>query len=170
MTTEPGATVAVRVPLAPGPTTRVHTSYGVNPDHWSHLPRAALRFAVAVAADGRETTISESTLDPVYFRRDRRWPEVDVDLAPYAGRPVELVLRVTAPADVPPLDDRGIRRSARRRLIPARRRPTPQRPKSVGPYRSSTSAIAHSTTDASRGPSVSSRRAGSSPAFRRWTR
>jgi 4-amino-4-deoxy-L-arabinose transferase-like glycosyltransferase len=107
VTTEPGATVAVRVPLVPGPTTRVHTSYGVNPDHWSHLPRAALRFAVAVAADGRETTISESTLDPVYFRRDRRWPEVDVDLAPYAGRPVELVLRVTAPADVPPLDDRA---------------------------------------------------------------
>jgi hypothetical protein len=107
VTTVPGATVAVRVPLVPKPTTHVQTSYGVNPDHFSHLPRAALRFAVAVAASGRETTVSETVLDPVYVRKDRRWPDVDVDLGPYAGTPVEFVLRVTAPADVPSLDDRA---------------------------------------------------------------
>jgi hypothetical protein len=104
--TEPATTVAVRIPITPGPTTRVFTSYGVNPEAWSRLPPFRPRFRVAVADAGVETAVADATLAPFSVLSDRRWTDVTIDLAPFAGRPVELVLRVTSPPDVPAFDDR----------------------------------------------------------------
>jgi hypothetical protein len=104
--TVPGTTVAVRIPLTPGPTTRVFTSYGVNPETWTRLPPFRPRFRIAVVADGAETSVADATILPFGVMADRRWTEVTVDLAPFAGQPVELVLRVTSPPDVPAFDDR----------------------------------------------------------------
>jgi 4-amino-4-deoxy-L-arabinose transferase-like glycosyltransferase len=94
-----GATTEVRLPVAATPTARVFTSYGVNPDMWSRLPRHRPRFAIAVATDGGETIVAEATLDPLRNLADRRWVDVTVDLAPWAGRSVELVLRVATAVD-----------------------------------------------------------------------
>ena len=83
-----------------------YSAYGVNPETWSRLPPFRPRFRIAVASGGTETPIADATLTPLGVLTDRRWTDVTVDLAPYAGTPVELVLRVTSPADVPPFDDR----------------------------------------------------------------
>lgn len=106
LATEPGATTTLRVPLAPDAATRLHTSYGVNPDTWTVLPRFRPRFAIAVAAGGVDTPVADATLDPLVARADRHWTDVDVPLGAYAGQSIELVLRVTSPDDVPALDDR----------------------------------------------------------------
>jgi hypothetical protein len=103
---EPGTTVAVRLPVTPDPTTHVLTSYGVDPEMWYRPPFVVARFAIAVAAAGEEHAVADATLDPFTRRDDRGWTDVDVDLARWAGTPVELVLRVTMPAGAPALDDR----------------------------------------------------------------
>ena len=101
--TERGGTTEVRLPVAATPTARVFTSYGVNPDMWSLVPRQQPRMTIAVAADGDETVVADATLDPLRVVADRRWFDVTVDLAPWAGRTVDLVLRVTSPRDEPAL-------------------------------------------------------------------
>jgi len=107
LTTEPGATTTFRIPLTPGAATRLHTSYGVNPDTWSLLPRFRPRFAIAVAAGGTETSIADATLDTLVVRADRHWTDVDVPLDAWAGQAIEVVLRVTSPSDVPSFEDRA---------------------------------------------------------------
>ncbi len=55
---------------------------------------AGVRFTVSV--DGRE--VYARTLDPAARRRDRRWFDERVDLAPWAGRDVEIALATEAAA------------------------------------------------------------------------
>src|SRR3989442_6003438 len=80
---------AVRVP----PGGALHFSTAVQAqDH-----AAGVRFTVAV--DGRE--VFARTLDPARRRRDRRWFDERVDLAPWAGREVEVTLATQAAAAGP---------------------------------------------------------------------
>jgi hypothetical protein len=107
VTTEPDTSVAVRYPLTPVPGEHFRVSYGLNPDHWAHLPHLRVAFAVAVATPAGETPIADGTLQPLAVPADRRWVDVDVDLTPWAGQPIEIVLRTTGPPGVAPLDDRA---------------------------------------------------------------
>ena len=104
--TEPASTTAVRLPLTPGPTTHVFTSFGVNPEAWYRPPAFAPRFTIAVATPDAEHPMADAVLDPFDVQADRRWVDVDLDLSPWAGVPVELVLSVTSPPGVPPFADR----------------------------------------------------------------
>jgi hypothetical protein len=103
---EPGATVAVRLPVTPGRRTRVFTSYGMNPDAWSRVPPVRARFQVAVGAGGTDTVVADAELAPFAVRADRRWFDVDVDLGGWAGTSVEVVLMVTSPMGAPAFPDR----------------------------------------------------------------
>jgi arylsulfatase A-like enzyme len=93
-----------RAIVAP-PRSRVHFAV--------HVPRdAALHFSTGVEAhergagvrlrvtvDGRE--VWARTLDPAARRRDRRWFDERIDLAPWAGRDAEIVLATEAVGDGP---------------------------------------------------------------------
>jgi len=72
---------AVHVP----PGAALHFSTGVQ-------GQAGVRFRVIV--DGRE--VFARTLDPALRRRDRRWFDERVDLAPWAGRDIEIALTTEA--------------------------------------------------------------------------
>ncbi|TMB59285.1 MAG: sulfatase, partial [Deltaproteobacteria bacterium] len=80
---------AVRVP----PGGALHFSTAVQAEDHA----AGVRFTVAV--DGRE--VFARTLDPARRRRDRRWFDERVDLAPWAGRDVEIALATDAAAAGP---------------------------------------------------------------------
>ena len=59
---------------------------------------APVEFRVAVVEGSRETIVHRTVLDPARRMEDRRWADARIDLGPFAGRSVALVLR-TAPAD-----------------------------------------------------------------------
>jgi hypothetical protein len=85
---------------------RVFTSYGVNPDMWMRLPRFTPRMTIAIADGDAETVVADATLDSMRVPADRKWTDVMVDLTPWAGHTVDLVLRAASPAGVPPFTDR----------------------------------------------------------------
>jgi hypothetical protein len=95
----PNGTLAVTFPLVPRPTTRFLTSYGQDPD--SYGPGVHMSIAVRERT-GAETTLYAADSNPLRVPADRPWRDVDVDLAPWAGRPIELVLRTTGPTAVWP--------------------------------------------------------------------
>ena len=107
--TLPDASVAVVYRVTPAPGERLRASYGLNPDHWEDLVPPECRFAVAVRGpgDGEERELVAATVDPLHEAEDRRWIPIDVDLSPWAGRAIELVLRTSGPPGAPMQPDRA---------------------------------------------------------------
>jgi hypothetical protein len=97
----PDAVVAVTYRLRPSAGERLVLAYGVNPDHWLDLPPARARFSVAVRTGGTERDVLAAETDPSFNPADRRWTEAVVDLSPWAGQPIEVVLRVAGPPGMP---------------------------------------------------------------------
>ncbi|HEV7731282.1 MAG TPA: glycosyltransferase family 39 protein [Candidatus Binatia bacterium] len=91
------ATVALRYRVTPGATTRFQGSFGINPDLWM-MPRTATTFTVRVEPLGGAAEVVRTTaLDPFADQAQRHWHALDVDLAPWSGRPVDVVLAVDGP-------------------------------------------------------------------------
>ncbi len=109
VTTFAEVATVVRFRLTPAAGEHFRTAYGDDPDHWSHFPDAPVRFGVAVEpVDGPRRDVVDATVDPLTVPGDRRWTDVDVDLTPWAGQPVDLVLRTTgAPRSWPEHDRAG---------------------------------------------------------------
>jgi hypothetical protein len=106
--TLPDATVSVSYRLTPAPGERFVAGYGVNPEHWVAYVPAEVRFGVVVREqDGAEHEVMAASVDPLRRASDRRWMPVFVDLSPWAGRPIDLVLRVTGTPGAPPQPNRA---------------------------------------------------------------
>jgi hypothetical protein len=74
------------LPVTVPPGARLTTAFGVHPARWVGYPALAVTFRVHV--DGE--TVAERTLDPQRNVADRGWTELDLSLARFAGRTVEL--------------------------------------------------------------------------------
>jgi hypothetical protein len=103
--TQPAAEVALRVPITPRPGDRLRTGYATNPEHWEHVFYPAARFRLAIADSSGETTVEERQVSTGPNPQDRRWFEVDIDLSPWAGRDVDVVLGISTVAGTFPRDD-----------------------------------------------------------------
>ena len=102
-TTLPDATVAVALSVAAENGARFEVGYGVNADRWGDLLPQRVRFTISVRAPGRsERLVVSAEVDPYDRAADRCWHDVAVDLTPWAGETVELVLRTTGPAGAVP--------------------------------------------------------------------
>ncbi|HKE10741.1 MAG TPA: hypothetical protein VKE73_04145, partial [Myxococcota bacterium] len=85
-----GRTVAsLRFEVPPG--VHLHTAVGVHPRLWAEYPPAITHFMLDLEADGRRERVFERELNPNLKLEDRGWFEVDIPLASYAGRSVQLV-------------------------------------------------------------------------------
>jgi arylsulfatase A-like enzyme len=84
--TNPGEPLVARVTVPTGGALALGFGVGQHPEGTSG---GSLRFSVAV--DGTE--MMTRTLDPASVKRDRRWQYAQIDLAPLAGREVEVTLR-----------------------------------------------------------------------------
>lgn len=100
------AAVAVAYRLTPSAGEHFRARCGVDPDHWD-LPAPSVAFTVAVRDAGFEEPVFTASADPFHLPADRRWQDVDVDLARWTGRPVDLVLRVAGPRGAPGVPARG---------------------------------------------------------------
>jgi hypothetical protein len=69
---------------------RLETAVAVNPDHWVGYPASWVEFTVGI--DGE--AVFARRLDPQREIADRRWVEVIIPLARWAGRTVRLELSV----------------------------------------------------------------------------
>jgi hypothetical protein len=78
-------------PLTPPHGARLRTAVGLLPQAWQG-PGNGVNFRIAVEQDGRSADLFARYLDPVRVVDDRRWIPVDIDLSPFAGRPMTLVL------------------------------------------------------------------------------
>lgn len=95
-----GAT-ALRYRVTPDATTHLRGSFGVNPDHWTHLGHP-LTFTVAVEPIGGSAAIARrETVDVFQRPADRAWHPLDVDLGRWVGQPVDVVVQVEGPGRVP---------------------------------------------------------------------
>lgn len=83
--------------LTPAAGTHVRTSIGHRPDLWTIGPSRPVEFSARVGMPGGPAReLFTATRDPFLVPADRSWQEVDLDLTPWAGQPVELELRVRA--------------------------------------------------------------------------
>ena len=97
------ATVAVILPVPVVAGERFEVGYGVNPDRWGDLLPHRVGFAISVRPPtGSERLVVSAEVDPYDRATDRRWHDVAVDLSPWAGETVELVLRTTGPPGAAP--------------------------------------------------------------------
>ncbi|MGH7893377.1 MAG: glycosyltransferase family 39 protein [Candidatus Binatia bacterium] len=101
VTTLPQGTVTMRYPVTPSSGDRFETACGVDPERFGEVFVPPVWCAVAVAADGAERDITRVDLDPLRRPEDRGWVPMRVDLSPWAGRPVEIVLRAAGPPGAP---------------------------------------------------------------------
>jgi hypothetical protein len=95
------ASVSVAYGMVPEPGQRFETRYGINPDHWIDIPPPRARFAIAVRDAGGERELWGAEVDPMNNPHDRRWALASIDLSPWAGQGVDVVLRVTRPRGAP---------------------------------------------------------------------
>jgi arylsulfatase A-like enzyme len=68
---------------------RLSFACGISPKRHD---RPGVEFSVKVLRHGREETLWKMLLDPLQHKEHRRWVPAEVDLSPYAGRDVRLVL------------------------------------------------------------------------------
>ncbi|MBM4265086.1 MAG: hypothetical protein FJ144_00500 [Deltaproteobacteria bacterium] len=73
-------------------------SYGLNPDRWMDLQDGPFTFTAEVVplSGGVPHEVLRETIDPAGDVSARAWRAAEVDLAPFAREPVEVVLRVAA--------------------------------------------------------------------------
>ena len=97
------ATVAVILPVPVVTGERFEVGYGVNPDRWGDLLPHRVGFGISVRPPaGSERLVVSAEVDPYDRATNRRWHDVAVDLSPWAGETVELVLRTTGPPGAAP--------------------------------------------------------------------
>jgi hypothetical protein len=86
----------LRVPAGGG---TLRFSPAVNPSAWTSGRVGAVGFEVAVEANGGSRRLYGRVLAPASTPSDRGWSDEGVDLSPYAGQAVTLVLTVAGPND-----------------------------------------------------------------------
>lgn len=97
MATPPSGWLTVSLPLTPAAGDRFETWYGTNPDYLATLFAPGARFAIDVATPGDGAhEVFAARLAPNDAAADRQWKRVSVDLTPWAGRAIELRLRVAS--------------------------------------------------------------------------
>ena len=103
----------VRLPLVvPGDKTVLELDYGVNPDRWLGLRGGPFVFTIAVAPDAGPggaaqppAELFRAQVDPAIVVGDRGWRRARVDLSPWAGKPVVLLLSVASERPEPAPDN-----------------------------------------------------------------
>ena len=86
----------VMIPVDVPDAARLVLRVGVNPDLWQSLRPFPVRLRVAVVEGGRETEVFSVEKDVYTRTADRLWTPVEIDLGPWAGKHVEVVLGVEA--------------------------------------------------------------------------
>ncbi len=103
----PAGEIALRIPLQVENGDRLVTAFAGSPERWTDYFFPPVDFRLAVAADGSETTLVEKSLAIGTDPADRAWFPVDVDLSPWAGRRIELVLAMATRWGTQPSFDLG---------------------------------------------------------------
>ena len=85
----------VRYRLTPPPGAVLRCGIALNPATWGAGKGHGVAFEVRVAEQGVERTLFSRYVDPKRNAADRRWHEVGVDLATFAGREVTLIFATT---------------------------------------------------------------------------
>lgn len=71
---------------------RLESAVGVDPAFWFRYPPSAITWEIRIVDGATRTMAFHQRLDPHRRASDRRWVEVDLDLAPWAGRRVNVEL------------------------------------------------------------------------------
>jgi hypothetical protein len=75
---------------------RLRTAIGVHPSLWFRFPPWDVHFELRVVDGGESATLLSETLDPHRDPSQRGWRDLDLSLAPWAGRRVAIELRTRA--------------------------------------------------------------------------
>jgi len=95
MSLVPEGRLAVSYAMRPAAGERFVTSFGINPDHDGDIYWPPVRFALAVRDAGGEHQVATGEFSAPHAEP---WHEATVDLGPWVGQPIDIVLRVaTAP-------------------------------------------------------------------------
>ena len=81
--------VPVRIPEEGG---RFESAVAVHPQWWSRLPPTWIEFSLRLRDENEVTVLAHRRLKPAASFEDRGWFDIEVDLAPWAGREVMLEL------------------------------------------------------------------------------
>jgi hypothetical protein len=73
----------------------VETELGLKEEAWA-VPGDGVLFRVGISLDGRYDELAATVVNPYHVPDDRRWVPVSIDLSPYAGRAVSLVLNTAS--------------------------------------------------------------------------
>lgn len=98
---EPEGEVELSVPVRAEAGERFEASYGVHPDCWPDPFTPRVRFAVAVRSGDTVREVAGEELDPPRRAADRPWRDVSIDLTPWSGQAIEIVLTVRASGGTP---------------------------------------------------------------------
>jgi hypothetical protein len=90
----PSTQVTWRVTVPPGG--RLRASIGILPGAWGFPESDGVVFRAGVTEAGRYSELLSRHLNPAHVEADRRWMPIDVDLAPFAGRTIEISLSTDA--------------------------------------------------------------------------
>lgn len=100
----PGATARLALRLPAGPV-RLELSFGVDPDRWLDVRGGPFTFRAAVAPEaGAPRELLRRRIDPRWRVADRRWHPAALDLSRWAGRRIEVRLRIEAAGPGSPPD------------------------------------------------------------------
>jgi hypothetical protein len=85
-----GRRSVLSVPLDVPAASRLRTAVGVHPKRWFKYPPAKVAFEIWAAAGGERALLASRTINPQGNHHDRHWFEIDVSLAAWAGRSIDL--------------------------------------------------------------------------------
>jgi len=103
MSTVPGGAVTVRYPLTASAGDHFQAACGIDPERFGETWLPPVRCRVVIErGEGAPVDAAHVDLDPLRRPEDRRWVPIDVDLTPWAGTPIGLVLRLEGAAGAPP--------------------------------------------------------------------
>ncbi len=112
-----GAPTSLTLDVPPDGAT-LELEWGVNPERWLSSYAGPFRFRITATQTGGGTSVVllDGDADPDRVLADRRWTSARLDLSRYAGRQVQLALRIDAASPIDdPLDLAGWREP---RLVP----------------------------------------------------
>ena len=72
---------------------RLRTALGIMPGAWGFTDGDGVVFRIGVTENGRHSELFARRVDPAHAAADKRWIPVDIDLSPFAGRQIDIVLR-----------------------------------------------------------------------------
>lgn len=96
-----GERVTVRYRLAPAPGDRFEASYGINPELLVGLALPDLRFTVSVRDSNGEREVLAADGASLDWASNGLWRSASVDLSPWAGQSIEIVLGLAASSEGP---------------------------------------------------------------------